>query len=187
MGKVRVIAGRLKGRKIQVPEGGGVRPTSDRAREALFSILGSRVEGGNVLDLYSGSGALGIEAYSRGAASVTFLEADRRVHQVLVANLARLGIGSDCRAVLGSVGSFQERIKSVAPYRLILADPPYSDFPGQRLLDWCSEPGLLEPEGVLVVERDSRVEPAEGEGSRFRLERSARYGRVTIDFYSARF
>ena len=97
------------------------------------------------------------------------------------------GLFAGCRAVLGCVGSFQGRINSFAPYRLLLADPPYSSFPGQRLLDWCSEPGLLEPEGVLVVERDSRVEPAEGEGSRFRLERAARYGRVTIDVYSARF
>jgi 16S rRNA (guanine966-N2)-methyltransferase len=187
MGQIRIIAGSLKSRRIRVPTGEAVRPTSDRAREALFNILGSRVAGASVLDLYAGSGALGIEAFSRGASVVTFLEADRKVLQVLQDNLRDLGIPDHCRAVQGKVEESEGRIMSVAPYGLILADPPYGIYPGDSLLQWASKPGLFEPEGALVLERSRRTDPAEGEGTRFRLERSARYGRIVLDFYSARF
>ena len=187
MGQIRIIAGRLKGRKIRVPGGEAVRPTSDRAREALFSILGKRVEGISVLDLYAGSGALGIEAFSRGAALVTFVEADRNVLQVLQGNIRESDMPDRCRAVHGKVEVSEGRIMSVAPFGLILADPPYADFPGDRLLHWASKPGLFDPSGLLVMERSRRTEPAEGQGTGFRLERSVRYGRVALDFYSNRF
>jgi len=110
MGQIRIIAGSLKNRRIRVPPGEAVRPTSDRAREALFNILGTRVEGATVLDLYAGSGALGIEAFSRGAAVVTFLEADRKVLRVLQDNIRDLGIPDHCRAFLGKVEVSEGRI-----------------------------------------------------------------------------
>src|SRR4051794_9334887 len=89
---IRIIAGSLKGRRLQVPGWDGLRPTSDKLRETLFNIVGRRVAGARVIDAYAGTGALGIEALSRGARSVTFIECDRRAHALIAGNLARCGV-----------------------------------------------------------------------------------------------
>ena len=184
VGYLRIIAGSLKGRKIRVPEVDGVRPTPDRVREALFSILGATVPGARVLDAYAGSGALGLEAYSRGASTVMFLEADSQVYQVLQSTLRDLAVTDACKAVLGRVEGSPGRIMDVAPFDLILADPPYSHRAAENFIDWASAPGLLAPGGRLILEREASGRAATGDRSRLRLARTARYGRTALDFYA---
>jgi 16S rRNA (guanine966-N2)-methyltransferase len=121
---VRVIAGAAKGRRLTVPSGDGTRPTADRVKEALFSSLQAMLPGARVLDLYAGAGGLGLEALSRGASSVTFVESDRRALAALEANVATVGlpgakvVGLDVRRALAGGGL-------VGPYDLVLLDPPY--------------------------------------------------------------
>ncbi|MFT4128013.1 MAG: 16S rRNA (guanine(966)-N(2))-methyltransferase RsmD [Gordonia sp. (in: high G+C Gram-positive bacteria)] len=153
----RIIAGRLGGRRLTVPEE-GTRPTSDRVREALFSLLAARIDldGAEVLDLYAGSGALGIEAHSRGAGAVTFVDARRRATSVIGANASALGIARSVQVVTASVASYL----AGAPrsFDLVLSDPPYDLDPGlvaadlRRIAD-----GWLAPGGLVVLERARRT------------------------------
>jgi 16S rRNA (guanine966-N2)-methyltransferase len=153
----RVIAGLAGGRRLKVPPA-GVRPTGDRAREGLFNSLGSLLDlrGAAVLDLYAGSGALGLEALSRGAAAVSFVESSPRVLPVLEANLAAVGLPGG-RVVRGSVPTV---VAGPAPraHDLVLADPPYAT-PVSEVLDVLRalcDGGWLAPGAVVVVERSSR-------------------------------
>lgn len=153
----RVIAGLARGRRLKVPPA-GVRPTGDRAREGLFNSLGSLLDldGAAVLDLYAGSGALGIEALSRGAQSVVFVESAPKVLPVIEANLAAVGLPGG-RVLRGSVPTVVAR-PAPRPFDLVLADPPY-DTPVaevQEVLRGLVEHGWLAPEAVVVVERSSR-------------------------------
>jgi len=150
---VRVIAGRYGGRRLTTPRGAATRPTADRVREALFSVLGD-VSGLTVLDLFAGSGALGIEALSRGAASAVFVEKARPALAALRANLAALAVepevhGGDARAFA--------RNAAVAgrTYDLVFVDPPYRD--ADRLGDELDLTTLVAPNGRLVVESDHRM------------------------------
>jgi 16S rRNA (guanine966-N2)-methyltransferase len=156
----RLIAGTAGGRRLKVPPA-GVRPTGDRAREGLFNSLGTLldVEGAAVLDLYAGSGALGLEALSRGAAQVVFVEWGPRVLPVLRANLAAVGLPGG-RVVAGSVPTV---VGGAAPgaFDVVLADPPYTT-PVTEVLDVLGSlvtGGWLAPGAVVVVERSSREEP----------------------------
>src|SRR4051812_15670056 len=121
---MRVIAGAYKGRRLQAPKGSETRPTSDRVREALFSILGD-VEGLRVLDLYAGSGALGIEALSRGAGQTVFVESGRRAADAIRANLRAVG-DPDAMIWVGDALAYLRRADAEAPFDLVFADPPYS-------------------------------------------------------------
>ena len=173
---VRIVAGSAGGRRIAVPAGTGTRPTSDRAREAMFSTLGGLVDlhGARVLDLYAGSGALGLEALSRGATAAVFVESDLGAARTIEANAAALGLrGADVRRE--SAQRFTGGESGAAPYRLVLADPPY-DLPAEVLrgqLDALAP--RLEAGAILVVERSARdadwVWPAPYEALRVR-----RYG-----------
>ena len=153
----RLISGVAGGRRLKVPRS-GVRPTGDRAREALFNSLGSLLDlrGATVLDLYAGSGALGLEALSRGAASVVFVESSAGVLTVLRANLAHVGLPGG-RVVAGSVHSVVHG-PPPARFDLVLADPPYATPDDEVLgvLHHLAEGRWLAPEAVVVVERSSR-------------------------------
>src|SRR4030095_4356237 len=120
---MRVIAGRYKGRRVKAPTWEGLRPTSDKLRETLFNILASRIEGARVLDGFAGTGAVGIEALSRGAAHVTFVEQDRRAVSLIQVNLAGCGIEADYNVSQGDVGAALRH--GSALFDLILLDPPY--------------------------------------------------------------
>ncbi|HEX4187627.1 MAG TPA: 16S rRNA (guanine(966)-N(2))-methyltransferase RsmD [Solirubrobacteraceae bacterium] len=154
-----MIAGRLGGRRLKAPRGRSTRPTSDRVREALFSMLGP-IDGARVLDLFAGSGALGIEALSRGAASVVFAERDAGAAAALQANLTSLAIGPpevELRRgdALRALQSARERGET---YDLVFIDPPY-----RRAPDWGPElsallPPLLAPAARVVVESDHRLQ-----------------------------
>ena len=156
----RLIAGVAGGRRLKVPPV-GVRPTGDRAREGLFNSLGTLtdLDGAAVLDLYAGSGALGLEALSRGAASAVFVESSPKVLPVLRANLEAVGLPG--ARVIGAAVSSVVTGPSPAAFDLVLADPPYAVGTRQVLgvLQALADGGWLAPGAVLVVERSSREEP----------------------------
>jgi 16S rRNA (guanine966-N2)-methyltransferase len=181
VGTLRIIAGSFRGRRIRVPEGPSVRPTPDRVRESLFDILGPHLEGLDVLDLYAGSGALGLEALSRGARRAVFVESDLRTRKTLRENVRHLGVEHRARIVageaLGRVGSGE-----LGTFDLVFADPPYSDRSALDLPAILETAGTVRPGGSLVVEQDSRSPaPAAPEG--WVLRREARYGRTVLRIY----
>ena len=150
---MRIVAGEHRSRRLVVPAGRAVRPTSDRAREALYASLGRHVVGARVLDLFAGSGALGLEALSRGAASCLFVERDAAALDAIRANVAALGEGEratvrkgDALRVLRTLAEAGER------FDLVLADPPYEDVP--RLAERLSAllPQVVAADGRIVLE-----------------------------------
>lgn len=171
---LRVIAGEHGGRRLRAPPGLGTRPTADRVREALFNILPPPPPGSVAVDLYAGSGALGIEALSRGAAAAVFVDSDAAVCRVLRDNLRQLGLAERAVVLTQPVERALPRLLAAAPaamraasglgappYRYVFADPPYKDAAGAlpALLRFFAEHAatLLEPDGVIVVEHDRRT------------------------------
>ena len=153
---MRVVAGRWGGRRLAAPPGAATRPTSDRVREALFSILGDRVQDARVLDLFAGTGALGLEALSRGAAEATFVESRAPALHVLRANLEALGAEAEVHRgdALRFLGTARGKARH---YDLVLLDPPYRL--AARLGRELSEalPAVLAPDGLVVAESDRRA------------------------------
>jgi 16S rRNA (guanine966-N2)-methyltransferase len=155
----RIIGGEARGRRIQTPPGGDTRPTSDRVREALFSSLESELgtlRGHAFLDLYAGSGGVGLEARSRGADAVTLVERSARAAAVIRANLATLGLDA-VYVVVAPVGRLRDR-GSGPVFDVVFADPPY-DYQGERLaadLRAVARRGWLAPQALTVIERDRR-------------------------------
>jgi 16S rRNA (guanine966-N2)-methyltransferase len=150
---MRVVAGRHRGRPLTAPPGRGTRPTADRVREALFSMLGP-VDGAKVLDLYAGSGALGIEALSRGAATATFVERDRRAAATIADNLAALG--EDQQVVATEALAYLRGRPAEEAFDLVLIDPPYDSAAalGATLSELL--PPVLERDALIVTESDKR-------------------------------
>jgi 16S rRNA (guanine(966)-N(2))-methyltransferase RsmD len=154
---MRIIAGTLRGRRLRGPVGEGVRPTSDRLRETLFNILQSRVADARVLDGFAGTGALGLEALSRGAAHATFVDAHPRALRVVRENVAACGVESTCTIVQDDVQAFAARQRSRLAFDLVLLDPPYAFAHADALLTEVA--GLLAPGGLLVLEHSRRRHP----------------------------
>jgi len=152
---MRVIAGRYKGRRLKAPTWDGLRPTSDKLRETLFNILAPRIEGARVLDGFAGTGAVGIEALSRGAAEITFVEKDPRAVALIEANLAACGIEADYNIRRGEVLAALR--DAGATFDVILLDPPYDLHPVSPTLEAAA--ARLSAEGLLVLERATRREP----------------------------
>jgi 16S rRNA (guanine966-N2)-methyltransferase len=152
----RVIAGRYGGRRLQAPPGNGTRPTADRVREALFSILGARTEGARVLDLFAGTGALGLEALSRGARSVTFVEQAQPALGVLRANLAALG--AEAEVVRADALRWLRAASARArQYDLVFLDPPYRRAGALGAELSTVLPAVLAPGALVVTESDRRA------------------------------
>ena len=148
---MRIIAGEWRGRTIEAPSGAGTRPTADRVRETLFSMLASRLgsfEDLRVADLFAGSGALGLEALSRGAASVTFVESDAKAANVIRRNVRKLAAEERVRIVTTSALALPRS----EPFDLILADPPYAAGSGDAVVRSVSSAGWLAAGGWLAVE-----------------------------------
>jgi 16S rRNA (guanine966-N2)-methyltransferase len=174
---VRIIAGSRKGARIHAPKGLEVRPTGDRVREAVFNLIGP-VDGAEVLDLFAGSGAMGLEALSRGAAGATFVESDRLAAETIVRNLDKLGLEGarvyreDAARRLATEASAGRR------YDLVLVDPPYRML--TRFLPMLAThlPSVVAHSGLVLVESDAKEEPE----LPLPLRTSRRYGstRVTL-------
>ncbi len=176
----RIVAGAWKGRRIATPPGRDTRPTSDRVREALFGALGD-LSGLRVLDLYAGSGALGLEAASRGACGVLLVESDPRAGRVIRDNIAALGAGTVARLAPSRVESVLAGGPLGEPYDLVVADPPYGTAETEitALLGALLAHGWLAEDAQVIVERSSRSPgPAWPDG--LVSERSRRYGETTL-------
>jgi 16S rRNA (guanine966-N2)-methyltransferase len=148
---MRIIAGEWRGRTIEAPSGLGTRPTGDRARETLFSMLASRIgsfEDLRVADLFAGSGALGLEALSRGAAGATFVESDSKAAAAIKRNADKLGAGERVRVISSSALALPRS----EPFDLIFADPPYADGSGSAVVESIIKAGWLAHGGWLSIE-----------------------------------
>jgi 16S rRNA (guanine966-N2)-methyltransferase len=178
---MRIISGLYRGRPLVAPKGDTTRPTADRTREALFSMLVSRLgsfEGLRVLDLFAGSGALGLEALSRGAAACTFVEQDGAALDALRTNITKLGaVGADVRA-----GSVMALGPAPAPYDLLLLDPPYDSGAGVVALERLLRLGWITPGALVSVETMKREDVAP-EG--FEVEAERVYGKAKITLLRA--
>jgi 16S rRNA (guanine(966)-N(2))-methyltransferase RsmD len=153
---MRVIAGRYGGRRLQAPPGTATRPTSDRVREALFSILGARVVDARVLDVFAGSGALGLEALSRGAASATFVDSAPAALRALRANVAALG--ADAEVVRADALKWLRAASAGArQYDLVFLDPPYRQAEALGATLSGLLPAVLGPDALVVAESDRRA------------------------------
>ena len=175
---MRIIAGQFRGRTLEAPPGISTRPTGDRVREALFSMLASRIgsfEGLRVADLYAGSGALGLEALSRGAAHATFVETDPSAQAAIKANAARLGVAERVRSLGGSALALPRS----EPFDLIFADPPYAPGSGSGIVKAVSAADWLAAGGWMSIETDRR-DPVEPAGYEVEVEREIGRARITL-------
>jgi 16S rRNA (guanine966-N2)-methyltransferase len=183
----RIVAGVLGGRRLVTPPGRGTRPTSDRVREALFSTVETMLDldGARVVDLYAGSGAVGLEAASRGASHVLLVESDPRAAGIARDNVAALGVGDRVRVSPAKVEQVLAG-RPDEPYDLVFADPPYStsDATIGAMLTGLAERGWLAEGAVVVVERSSRDAPVAWVPG-ITAERGRRYGE-TILWYGRR-
>lgn len=153
---MRIIAGHLKGRRLRGPAGTGVRPTSDGLRETLFNVLGPTIDGLRVLDAFAGTGALGLEALSRGASGVTFVERDRREVRVLEANVAACGVQEACVIIRDDFLRIDGRHDIPHAFDLALLDPPYDLKDLDAVV--ATAAALLGPNGRVVLEHARRRE-----------------------------
>jgi 16S rRNA (guanine(966)-N(2))-methyltransferase RsmD len=173
----------MGGRRLTVPSGDRTRPTSDRVREALFSTLGTMVDlsGARFADLYAGSGAVGLEALSRGADHVLLIEADPRVARILRDNIVALSVGASARLVVGKVAQVLDEGSGGPPYDAVFADPPYA-VPENEIAAMQAalvDGGWLAADAVVAIERSSRS-PGPEWVQGLTAERSRRYGETTV-------
>ena len=176
---MRIIAGRYKGRRLKTPAWEGLRPTSDRLRETLFNILAGGVDGAFVLDGYAGTGAVGIEALSRGAARVVFVEFDSRAVALIAENLRHCGIAEGCAIMRADIGRLSQP-DGPRPFDLILLDPPYDGVDVEAAVGHAAS--WLAASGVLVLEHARRrvSPPSAGGLARTRVVHS---GDSALSFY----
>lgn len=184
---MRVVAGSARGLRLDAPPGRAVRPTADRVREAMFSSLSALVPDAAVLDLFAGSGALAIEALSRGAASAVLVERDRRAAAVAAANLARTGLDAHAELVHGDAGHFVGNPRG-GPFRIVFLDPPY-DHPLSALytmVEGLQSRGALTRDVTVVVERDRRDPALDAEPPDFlAVHRRRTYGDTVLVYLDA--
>jgi 16S rRNA (guanine(966)-N(2))-methyltransferase RsmD len=181
---IRIIAGQLKGRKIPTFPGQAVRPTSQRAREALFSLLGAQIQEATMMDLFAGTGAVGLEALSRGAAKVLFVEQNPLAGASIQHTLAQFKISSSGRVFIEDVSlAIQNSILlGWRPFDVIFMDPPYRLPNIQQLLRQIEEANLIAPTGRIIYEHFHKTMPPLSIGA-WTLIRTARYGNTAFSFY----
>jgi 16S rRNA (guanine(966)-N(2))-methyltransferase RsmD len=177
---VRIVGGSLGGRVLRAPAGRDTRPTTEKVRQALFNILGE-VEGDHILDLFAGSGALGIEALSRGAGHVTFVDGGKEALTAVRSNLAQLGLTDRSEVIAGDAVKHAARLVPKQPWRVVFVDPPYaSDLAVKAVL--ALPVAHLAPGAVIVIEHDRRNAPPDALGSLLRTDQR-RYGDTMISFF----
>lgn len=179
---MRVIAGSLKGRKLHTPTWEGVRPTSDKLRETLFNVVAARVPDARVLDLYAGTGAVGIEALSRGAAHVTFVDDDPRALTLIEQNLRHCGVSDRYAIIRFRFAGETPQSLPAGSFDLAVLDPPY-DVPDLTASIAAAEP-LMATDGLLVLEH-ARRRPAPQKVGRLARTRDLVSGDSALAFYSS--
>jgi 16S rRNA (guanine(966)-N(2))-methyltransferase RsmD len=157
---MRIVAGRYGGRRLVAPRGSSTRPTGERVREALFAVLGHEVAGARVLDLYAGTGALGLEALSRGAGAVVFVESAGPALDAIRSNVATLGAGEQTTLVAGAAERLLGRLEALGPFDLVIADPPWARIDDAvALLATLTARGLSVRDATFVLEHSSADAP----------------------------
>lgn len=180
---MRIVGGDLGGRRISAPPGQATRPTSDRVRESLFSILGPPPPETTVLDAFAGSGALALEALSRGASRALLIEEARAAARVVRANIEALGLAGRAELwVANAVRALPTRPAEAAPFRWVFLDPPYASDLGPALLAILGSGDLLTGDAVVMLEHDRRSAAAPEHGCLVKADQR-RYGDTAITFY----
>ncbi len=182
--EMRISSGDRRGRRLRSPRGRQVRPTSDFLRQAVFNILGLRVQGARLLDLFAGTGAVGLEALSRGASAVTFVERDARAAESLRGNVAALEFTDRVRLIAGDALPTLARLEAAGEvFDIIFVDPPYAGDLVSRCMERLARGAVLSDNGVLVVQAFHKTALPERAGVLARL-RERRYGESALTFYA---
>ena len=180
---MRVIAGKAKGIQLNTPQGMLTRPTTDRVKEALFSIIQFELPGARVLDLFGGTGQLGIEALSRGASKAVFVDARREACQLIGANLKKTHLESEAFVVQSDYLEYLNRCKET--FQIILLDPPYAEVFLENAIKRITEIDILQSGGIMVAERPLGKElPWEFEG--YTRSKDYKYGKIILTLYRKR-
>jgi 16S rRNA (guanine966-N2)-methyltransferase len=179
---MRIIAGTSKGRRLETPSWTGVRPTSDKLRETLFNVIAARVPGATVLDVFGGSGALGLEALSRGATHAVFIEHDRRAAALIAENAERCGVRERCVIIRDAAERALQNPIEGSPFDLVMLDPPYAFDALADVIDAAAT--HLAPEGLLILEHATRRTPPPL--SAVTPIRTVRSGDSSLTFFEAR-
>jgi len=188
---IRVIAGQFKGRKLAFLKNGLFRPTLDRVKESIFNVLGDNVESKYVLDLFCGIGSLGIEAISRGASRVVFVDNNKTILGIAKKNIKALALESQAKFVLFDVFDLDKlvftkllknsnRDSSTPGFDIIFADPPYDKFYGNMICELIINQDILYPGGVFVLERFKKESP---EHNKLKLIKKLKFGQTEVDFF----
>lgn len=181
---MRIITGIAKGRIIKAPEGQVTRPTSDRVKESLFNIISKKIYGSKVLDLFSGTGNLGLEALSRGAETCTFVEENNNTYKILSWNVENLGFASSSSLYKGNAFDVLEVLsKSNKKYDIIFLDPPYSRGLVETSIQKISKLGVLDQSGIIISECDEKDNTPENICD-IKVYRIEKYGRTKIYFWN---
>jgi 16S rRNA (guanine966-N2)-methyltransferase len=182
---MRIISGSLKGRRLKAPTWDGLRPTSDKLRETLFNILAPRIAGARVVDAYAGTGAVGIEALSRGARDVTFVEQDRRAQALIAENLAHCGIAAGYNIVRADALRAFQSFDNDAAFDIILLDPPYAATEAEVTDVLAAAGEHIASNGVVVLERGRRRRAPDATG-RLGRSRDVAAGDSALTFYEVK-
>ena len=177
---MRVITGKARGIQLKTPDGMLTRPTADRVKEALFSIINFDIPGARVLDLFGGTGQLGIEALSRGAASAVFVDAREDSCRLIRENLKRTKLEKDAKVIRSDYLDYLNRCRE--QYNIILLDPPYAEVFLENAIKRITEIDILQSDGIIVAERPLGKElPWEFEG--YTRSKDYKYGKVLLTIY----
>ena len=177
---MRVITGKARGVQLKTPEGMLTRPTTDRVKEALFSIINFEIPGARVLDLFGGTGQLGIEALSRGARSAVFVDAREDACKLIRENLKRTKLEQDARVVCSDYLDYLGRCRE--QFDIVFLDPPYAEVFLENALNRITEIDILQSNGIIVTERPLGKElPWELEG--YTRSRDYKYGKTLLTIY----
>lgn len=180
---MRVIGGAYRGRRLRAPHGQLVRPTSDRLRETLFNILTPCIEGSRFLDICAGSGAVGIEALSRGASHVTFIDRSRRACLTIEENLEAIKASSQAAVInRDAVAAIRRLAEESAQFDIAFFDPPYASGIYSQVTGLLADGSLLSDEATVIVEHHSKTPPADEHGS-LKIYRIVRQGESALAFY----
>lgn len=181
---MRIIAGTARGRALKAPRGRSIRPTSDRVRQAIFDVLGQSLPGERVLDLYAGTGALGLEAISRGAAHAVLVDSSAEAARLCQRNAGALGFAAAAQVRKLSVVDAVARLRGeAAAFTLVFADPPYAARAAAAVADLVGEGSLLAPTARLVLEHGRR-EPVPARAGVLGLVEDRRFGDTVVAFYA---
>jgi 16S rRNA (guanine(966)-N(2))-methyltransferase RsmD len=183
---MRIITGRARGIKLQTLEGERTRPTSERAKEAIFSMIQFELEGRRVLDLFAGSGQMGLEALSRGASHAVFVDQAKEAIKVVEQNVEKTRMGQDCTVVCGDFADYLRKNQGKIPFDIVFIDPPYAMKAVPAAVEALIRYRALKPTSLLVCEsgEPAPISPTSELMSKLRVVKEAVYGKAYVTIYA---